>query len=113
MTSALSSALAANADAGIDEAVREIDEDVGERDEHGVEDRGPHDDGVVALGDRLDKLAPEPWAPKIDSMMIEPVTRSAAAGPRMVTIGISALRSMWARDDVPACARPLARAVRM
>src|SRR5215204_4665920 len=52
--------LAADADTGIDETVREIDKDIRERNEHGVEDRGAHNDGVVALRDRLDELAAEP-----------------------------------------------------
>ena len=48
--------LAPDADARVDDAVREIDEDVGDGDEHRVKDGGTHDDGIVSFRDRFDEL---------------------------------------------------------
>jgi len=46
------------------------------------------------------------------SMINEPVTSPARAGPRIVTTGISAFLSMW-RTMITRSLRPLARAVRI
>src|SRR5690349_21779187 len=58
-TSSPSSVLAANPNTGIDHTVGEIDDDVGQRDEDGIEDRGPHDHRVIALRYRLHKFTPQ------------------------------------------------------
>src|SRR5687768_14689947 len=54
------SVLTSDPDTGIDEAVGEVDNDVCDGNEHRVEDGSAHDDGVIALRDRLDELPTQP-----------------------------------------------------
>ena len=49
--------------------------------------------------------------PKMFSITTEPVMMPVVRGPRMVTTGISALRSAWRRTTTRAL-RPFAQAVR-
>ena len=57
------------------------------------------------------KRRPMPGTSKSDSTTKEPETRPAAAGPRYVTTGRSALRRAWT-NQTRSGGTPLARAVR-
>ena len=71
----------------VEQRVREVNQEVGEDDRAGRDDDGAHDDGRVAVENRVDRELTEPGQRKSFSVTMAPPTRLPKSSPMIVTSG--------------------------